>query len=107
MKKKSMNKRKNKRIRLYVFKSNKHIYANIIDDEKKKVLTSTSTVSREIKNQVQHFKNCTNAKIVGKNIAIKLKDLGIQEIVFDRGKNIYHGQIKALADAARQEGIIF
>nr|YP_009397494.1 ribosomal protein L18 [Dasyclonium flaccidum]ARW66680.1 ribosomal protein L18 [Dasyclonium flaccidum] len=95
------------RPRLYVFKSNKHIYANIIDDYNSKILTSYSTLSREIQNNKKQFANCETAKIVGKQIGNKLKQLGIKQIVFDRGSRIYHGQIKALADATRGEGINF
>lgn len=95
------------RPRLYIFKSNKHIYAQIIDDYNNKILTSSSTVSKDIKGQIKQFANCKAAKIVGKNIAIKLKNLDIKKIVFDRGKNIYHGQVKELADATRHEGINF
>nr|YP_009122099.1 50S ribosomal protein L18 [Choreocolax polysiphoniae]AJH65857.1 50S ribosomal protein L18 [Choreocolax polysiphoniae] len=97
----------NKIIRLYIFKSNKHIYANIIDNKNNNILTSCSTISKEIKNQIKFFKSCINARIVGKHIAIKLKKKGIKKIIFDRGKNIYHGQVKALADSIRKEGIIF
>lgn len=95
------------RPRLYIFKSNKHIYAQIIDDYNKKVLTSSSTLSKEIKNKVKTFANRKTAKAIGKNIAIKLKKLDIKKIVFDRGYNIYHGQVKELANAARDEGIDF
>lgn len=93
--------------KIYIFKSNKHIYAHIIDNENNKVITSSSTLSSEISNNEKCTKNCKKAAMVGKNIAKKLRQLGIQRIIFDRGNNIYHGQIKALADATRQEGIIF
>lgn len=93
--------------RLYVFKSNKHIYAQVIDRINHNVITSSSTLSKEINNGLKYIKNCNTAKSVGENIAIKLKELGINEIVFDRGQNVYHGQIKALADGARNKGIIF
>nr|YP_009392737.1 ribosomal protein L18 [Bostrychia tenella]ARW61299.1 ribosomal protein L18 [Bostrychia tenella] len=95
------------RPRLYIFKSNKHIYAQVIDDYNNKVLTSSSTLSKEIKNKVKTFANCKNAKVIGQNIAIKLKKLDIKKVVFDRGYNIYHGQVKELANAARNEGINF
>lgn len=98
---------KKEKPRLYIFKSNKHIYASIIDDKQNRVITSSSTLSPDIKSQTKLFKNCKTAAIVGKNIASKLNKIGIREIVFDRGSNIYHGQIKALADATRKEGIIF
>lgn len=102
MKTKTSNKHK-----IYIFKSNRHIYAHLIDTETKKVLTSSSTLSNDMSSDEKYTKNCITAAMVGKNIAKKLKQLGIQKIIFDRGKNIYHGQIKALADATRQEGIIF
>nr|YP_009397077.1 ribosomal protein L18 [Spyridia filamentosa]ARW66263.1 ribosomal protein L18 [Spyridia filamentosa] len=92
--------------RLYVFKSNKHIYAQIIDDINNKVITSSSTISKELKDDISSC-NCNNAVKIGKDIAEKSKKQGISQVVFDRGKNIYHGKVKALADAAREEGIIF
>nr|QCI04857.1 ribosomal protein L18 [Bornetia secundiflora] len=90
-----------KRPRLLVFKSNKHIYAQIIDDFNKTILASSSTLAKDIKK----FANCTTAQIVGKKIAVELKKQGLYEVIFDRGNNIYHGKIKALADATREEGI--
>jgi len=95
------------RPRLYIFKSNKHIYAQLIDDTTHKIITSISTISKEIKEDIQSFANCKNAAIIGKHIAIKSKEKGIKQIVFDRGKNLYHGKVKALAEAARKEGIEF
>ena len=89
--------------RLYIFKSNKHIYAQVIDDFDNTIIASSSTISKNIK----AFANCTTAKIVGQNIASAIKQKGIHKVVFDRGNNIYHGKVKALADATRQEGIIF
>nr|QCI05363.1 ribosomal protein L18 [Compsothamnion thuyoides] len=91
------------RPRLYVFKSNKHIYAQLIDDSNNMILASSSTIHKNI----NKFANCTTAKIVGKTIAAEIKKQGLTEIIFDRGFNIYHGKIKALADATREEGIIF
>nr|YP_009399770.1 ribosomal protein L18 [Digenea simplex]ARW69589.1 ribosomal protein L18 [Digenea simplex] len=93
--------------RLYIVKSCKHIYAHIIDNQTSKIITTSSTASKEIKSKGQNFRNCCTAKLVGQNIALKLKDLGIQNIIFDRGRNKYHGQVEALAEAARKEGIIF
>nr|QCI06045.1 ribosomal protein L18 [Delesseria sanguinea] len=89
--------------RLYIFKSNKHIYAQVIDDYNNKILASISTISKTI----NKLANCEVAKEIGKNIAQQLKKQNINKIVFDRGHNIYHGQIKALAEATRQEGIEF
>lgn len=95
------------KIRLHIFKSNKHIYANVIDDNSKKIITSSSTISKDTKEQDVSLRNCKTAKIIGKNVGMKLKKLGVQEIIFDRGKNIYHGQVKAIAEGTREEGIIF
>lgn len=91
------------RPRLYIFKSNKHIYAQVIDDHNNKILTSISTISKAI----NKLANCKVAREIGKNIARQLKKQNINKIVFDRGSNIYHGQVKALAEATRQEGIEF
>ena len=102
-----MIRKNNNKVRLHIFKSNKHIYANLIDDNNKKIITSSSTTSKEIKKQNIPLRNCNIARIIGKDIGMKLKKLGIQEIIFDRGNNIYHGQVKALADGTREEGIIF
>ena len=96
-----------KKPRLYVFKSNKHIYAQIIDDTKRKILFSSSSLCNQIKKEVYSNPDYTIASIVGKNVAKKLKEKGINQIVFDRGKKLYHGRIKMLADSTRQEGIIF
>lgn len=95
------------RPRLYIFKSNKHIYAQIIDDYNNKVLTGSSTLCKDITVKAKKFANCKAAKTIGKSIGIKLKKLDIKKIVFDRGDNIYHGQVKELADAVRNEGINF
>lgn len=95
------------RFRLRIFKSKKHIYAILIDDSTNKIITSCSTISKDIKDSVKKFKNCETAKIVGKHMGIKLKDLGITKIVFDRGRNLYHGQIESIAEGTREEGIIF
>nr|QCI04096.1 ribosomal protein L18 [Antithamnionella ternifolia] len=95
------------RPRLYIFKSNKHLYAQLIDDTTNKILASSSTIAKEINSSTKIYANCENAKIIGKQIAIKSKKQGINQIIFDRGNNLYHGQIKALADAAREEGINF
>lgn len=97
----------NTKFRLHIFKSNKHIYANLIDEKKKKIITSSSTVSKDTKEKSESATNCNTAKLVGKNIGMKMKKLGISKITFDRGKNIYHGQIKALAEGTREEGIVF
>lgn len=95
--------------RLYIFRSNKHIYAQIIDDINHKVLLSSSSAEKDLKKSVNCRKkaNCATSIIIGKNIAKKAKKIGIKTIVFDRGKKLYHGLIKELAEATRAEGIKF
>lgn len=95
------------RPRLTVFRSNKHIYAQIIDDVNQKTLVSASTVSKELEGKVKKTSDLNAAKEVGKligQIAIKAK---IEQVAFDRGGYLYHGKIKALADAAREAGLKF
>ena len=93
--------------RLYVFRSNKHIYAQVIDDQNHNTITTSSSLCPKLKTDILSSATCATAKIVGKDIAEKLKNKGITQIIFDRGKRIYHGRIKALAEATRQEGIKF
>nr|YP_010903923.1 ribosomal protein L18 [Hypnea musciformis]WCH56974.1 ribosomal protein L18 [Hypnea musciformis]WCH57174.1 ribosomal protein L18 [Hypnea musciformis] len=97
------------RPRLYVFRSKKHIYVQIIDDISQKILLSSSSIAKDLKVTLP-FKNKANSEIsilIGKDIAKKAKTKGIKSLVFDRGKRLYHGRIKALADSIRQEGIKF
>nr|QJH88335.1 ribosomal protein L18 [Pterocladia lucida] len=95
------------RPRLYIFRSNKHIYAQIIDDTKQKILFSSSSLCHNLQNKVRYNNNCQTAYLVGKDIANKSKLYGINQIIFDRGNKLYHGRIKTLANAAREEGLIF
>nr|YP_010196000.1 ribosomal protein L18 [Gracilaria bursa-pastoris]UAD83397.1 ribosomal protein L18 [Gracilaria bursa-pastoris] len=95
------------RPRLCVFRSNKHIYAQIIDDINNQIIASSSTLTQIIKKSMKLSNNCNAARSVGKNIAQKSKALGIKEVVFDRQNKIYHGRIQALAEAVREEGIKF
>ena len=97
------------RPRLYVFRSNKHIYAQIIDDTNNTILASSSSIAKDLKIEYKEklYRNCKVSKIIGKDIAIKAQQQGITQVVFDRGNKIYHGRIKALADAARDIGIKF
>nr|AYR06426.1 ribosomal protein L18 [Rhodogorgon sp.] len=95
------------RPRLCIFKSNKHIYAQAIDDISNRTITASSSICPILKKHIKSSGTCETAKIIGEDIANKLKKKGIKYIVFDRNKNIYHGRIKALADAARNKGIIF
>ncbi len=92
------------RPRMAVFRSLKHIYVQLIDDAGKKTIASAST--RE-KDASAKGSNIAAAKAVGELIAKKAKDVGITQVVFDRGGYLYHGNIKALADAARQNGLEF
>lgn len=92
--------RRNLRPRLSVFCSNNHIYAQIIDDTKGNTLASASTLSKELAGLVKKSDKNSAAK-VGELLASKAKEAGIVEVVFDRGNKLYHGKVKALADAAR------
>ena len=95
------------KLRLTVFRSSKHIYGQIIDDNKGITVASASSLETKIKKQ---FKNCGNkeaATSVGKLIAEKALTQGIKKVVFDRGGYIYHGRVKNLAEAAREGGLIF
>jgi large subunit ribosomal protein L18 len=95
------------RPRLYVFRSNKHIYAQIIDDTRSKTLITASSTSTEVKSQVQSSANCETSRMIGKSIAKSCINQGIYQVVFDRGNKLYHGRIKALAESAREAGINF
>jgi len=96
------------RPRLSVYRSEKHIYAQIIDDTKGVTLVAVSTVEEELRNKLnQKTWNVQAAKEVGKIIAERATAKGIKEIVFDRGGYKYHGRIKALADSARESGLKF
>jgi large subunit ribosomal protein L18 len=93
--------------RLAVFKSEKHIYAQIIDDTKGHTLVSASTLDKELRQKLSKTYNIEAAKEVGRLIAQRALSLGIKTVVFDRGGFKYHGRIKALADAAREAGLKF
>ena len=93
------------RKRLTVFRSNKHLYAQIIDDAVGKTLASASTKEKNIDIDDKDRKSL--AEIIGKNIAKRSIEKGIKEVAFDKGKYKYHGLIKILADSARTEGLIF
>lgn len=93
--------------RMCVFKSGKHIYVQVIDDTKGHTLASASTLEAEIKSKLKNTSNIEAATMVGEVIAQRAKDKGVTQIVFDRGGFIYHGKVKALADAAREQGLEF
>ena len=97
-----------KNIRLSVFRSNTNIYAQIIDDEKHTTLLAFSSLDKALKKKVGDNRGNINTAIeVGSTIAKKAKEKGIKEVYFDRGGYLYHGRIKALAEAARKEGLKF
>ena len=93
--------------RLAVYRSTKHIYAQLIDDVNGVTLASASSVDKDIKEKLAHGGNIDDAKVVGEAIANKAKSAGIECVVFDRGGFLYHGRIAALADAAREAGLMF
>lgn len=93
--------------RLAVFRSNQHMYAQIIDDTAGKTLAAASTLESDIKSKLEFTSTIEGAKAVGEAIAKKALEKGIDEVVFDRGGYVYHGKIQALADAAREAGLKF
>jgi len=95
------------RPRLSVFRSNKHIYAQIIDDTKGVTLVSASTLDAEVKDKVEYTDTVEAAKAVGELVAKRAQEKGVEAVVFDRGGFLYHGKIQALADAAREAGLQF
>ena len=95
------------RARLSVFRSSKHIYAQVIDDEKGTTLVAASSLEKDMRGSLKTGANVDAAKAVGKLVAQRAKEKGIDTVVFDRGAYLYHGRIKALADAAREGGLKF
>ena len=95
------------RPRLSVYRSSKHIYAQLIDDISGRTLVSASTVDKELAGQVKNGGNVEAARMVGQLIAKRAKEKGYEAVVFDRGGYLYHGRIQALADAAREGGLEF
>ena len=95
------------RPRLAVYRSNKHIYAQIIDDDAQKTLVSAGTVEKEIKDALENTDDIAAAEKVGEVIGKRATEKGITEVVFDRGGYVYQGKIAALAEAARKAGLDF
>lgn len=95
------------RLRLSVFRSARHIYAQIIDDSKGVTLVSASTLDEDLREQLKYGGNKEAAGQVGKKIAEKAVEENIKEVVFDRGGYLYHGRVKELAEAARAGGLEF
>ena len=95
------------RPRLAVFRSNNHMYAQIIDDTVGNTLVAASTLDKDVKDKLEKTNNVEAAKLLGTVVAKKALDKGIKEVVFDRGGFIYQGKVAALADAAREAGLQF
>ena len=93
--------------RLAVYRSTKHIYAQIIDDVKGVTIVSASSIDKDMKKDLSHGGNIESAKAVGEAIAKKALKAGVKDVVFDRGGFLYHGRVAALADAAREAGLNF
>jgi len=95
------------RPRLGVYRSSRHIYANVIDDTQGNTLVSASTLDAEVVKQIKGLTKVEQARVVGQVLAKRALDEGIEKVVFDRGGYKYHGRVKALADAARESGLKF
>ena len=96
------------RPRLAVYRSNNHIYAQVIDDDAQQTICSASTIDKELKEDSDKLSsNCSSSSTVGKLLAKRAIKKGIKQVIFDRGGNLYHGRVKALADAARDAGLNF
>jgi large subunit ribosomal protein L18 len=95
------------RPRLSVHRSGKHIYAQVIDDVAGKTLAAASTVDKDLRGKLKSGSNIAAAAEVGKLVAERAGKAGVKEVVFDRGGFIYHGRVKALAEAAREGGLSF
>ena len=95
------------RLRLSVFRSSKHIYAQVIDDVKGETVVAASSIEKNLRGSLKTGADINAAKAVGKLVAARMLEKGIKDVVFDRGQYLYHGRVKALADAAREGGLNF
>ena len=93
--------------RLCVYRSNKYIYAQVIDDTKGITLVQASSLDPALKGQLDEVDKSGEAKLVGKLVAERAKQAGVEKVVFDRGGYVYHGRVKALAEGAREGGLQF
>ncbi|PZD75445.1 50S ribosomal protein L18 [Acaryochloris thomasi RCC1774] len=93
--------------RLAVFRSNQHIYAQVIDDVQQHTLAAASSLDEAVKKKASSGANCDASMQVGQLVAERALEKGIKAVVFDRGGNLFHGRVKALADAAREAGLQF
>ena len=96
-----------RRVRLSVFRSHKHIYAQVIDDERGATLAAASTLDRDLRGAVDRSGSKGAAGTVGRLVAERARAAGVSEVVFDRGGYLYHGRVQALAEAAREAGLVF
>ncbi len=95
------------RARLSVFRSSKHIYAQVIDDDAGRTVVAASTLDKDLKGALKKGSDLAAAQAVGKLVAERALKAGVTSVVFDRGGYLYHGRVKALADAAREAGLNF
>jgi large subunit ribosomal protein L18 len=95
------------RLRLSVFRSSKHIYAQVIDDTRGLTVAAASSIEKDVRGGLKTGADINAAKTVGKLLAERMLQKGVKDVVFDRGNYLYHGRVKALADAAREGGLNF
>lgn len=95
------------RLRLSVFRSSKHIYAQVIDDAKGATLAAASSLEKEMRDKLEAGTDIAAAQAVGRLVAERALAVGVKEVYFDRGGYLYHGRVKALAEAARETGLSF
>ncbi len=95
------------RPRVHVFKSNRYVYTQVIDDVDNRILASASTLEKEFKQKNKNFKNVEACQVLGEMLVKRLKAKKIESVIFDRGVYRYHGRIKALAEAMRKGGLTF
>ena len=95
------------RLRLSVFRSSQHIYAQVIDDAKRQTVAAASSLDKSLRDTLKTGADVDAAKAVGKLVAERTLEKGVKDVVFDRGNYRYHGRVKALADAAREGGLNF
>jgi large subunit ribosomal protein L18 len=103
----TLKKRAHGRARLSVFRSSKHIYAQVIDDDAGRTMAAASTLDKDLKGALKKGSDLVAAQAVGKLVAERALKAGVTNVVFDRGGYLYHGRVKALADAAREAGLNF
>jgi large subunit ribosomal protein L18 len=103
----SLKRRAHGRARLSVFRSSKHIYAQVIDDSAGRTMAAASSLDKDLKGSLKKGSDMEAAQAVGKLIAERALRVGVTDVVFDRGGYLYHGRVKALADAAREAGLNF